>query len=110
LETQKYKIIISEPWDYSNNDGSNIEIGEIIIFEKNYLLFRSDNELIFDNLKGNLFLLLPRIGKQLNENTLIYESVDGGLLLTNDFNNMNKKELENISKFVFIGSIQKFDE
>jgi hypothetical protein len=109
---QNYKILVSDPWGYKNNEGKNEIRGKIIeINSNNFIIFKSNEILEFDEVKGNLFFLLPRYSGQLLLNHEIKdEIVNGGLLMISEYQGKNRKELENNSKFVLIGSIEKIDE
>ncbi len=48
-EIKTRKIIVSEPWDYKNSDGTNKISGKIIkVFNSKAVLFETDKEVEFD--------------------------------------------------------------
>ena len=57
-----YDIIISEPWDFKNSDGSNFISGQIIrIVNEEIAIFKCDEKVILNGFEGDFFLLSPRL-------------------------------------------------
>ena len=56
-----YDIIISEPWDFKNSDGSNFISGQIIrIVNEDIAIFKCDEKVILNGFEGDFFLLSRR--------------------------------------------------
>ena len=56
-----YDIIISEPWDFKNSDGSNFISGQIIrIVNEEIAIFKCDEKVILNGFEGDSFLLSRR--------------------------------------------------
>ncbi len=56
-----YDIIISEPWDFKNSDGSNFISGQIIrIVNEEFAIFKCDEKVILNGFEGDFFLLSRR--------------------------------------------------
>ena len=56
-----YDIIISEPWDFKNSDGSNFISGQIIRIEnEDIAIFKCDEKVILNGFEGDFFLLSRR--------------------------------------------------
>jgi len=56
-----YDIIISEPWDFKNSDGSNFISGQIIrIVNEEIAIFKCDEKVILNGFEGDFFLLSRR--------------------------------------------------
>ena len=109
MKQEKYFITVSEPWDFESSDGQNIIRGNILSIKNNQcIVFKSNNDLQFNDVKGNILILFPRhYGYDFSNfyNEII--AFNGGLLLTEYDENLSEKELEENSKFVIIGSIRE---
>ena len=101
---KKYKIVISEPWDFVGPDGENLIKGTILKrLDENNRIFKSNHPITFREGEGDMFFIAPRV---LNAKTSDLKSiVNGGLFLGKDISGLSAKEIENQSKFVFIGDI-----
>lgn len=56
-----YDIIISEPWDFKNSDGSNIISGQITrIVNEEIAIFRCNEKILLNGFEGDSFLLSRR--------------------------------------------------
>lgn len=104
----KYKIIVSEPWDFKSPNGDNIITGTIAeVLSSTLVIFKSDYLLNFDGNTGHLLILKPRYEKQILSQENNYEgTVGGGLLLIEDYDGKDEKYLEANSKYVIIGSLK----
>ena len=61
MEMKNYNIIISEPWDFTNSDGSNIISGQIIrIVNEEIAIFRCNEKILLNGFEGDSFLLSRR--------------------------------------------------
>lgn len=102
----KYKITVSEPWDFESEFGENLILGEVIDYKDiNTIIFRSDTTLNFNDRFGDLLMLKPRyVGESLKD---LKGTVNGALLLVEDYENQELDFLEMNSKFVLIGSMDK---
>ncbi len=107
MKKEKYKITVSEPWNYDGPDGPNIIYGTILRQVDRYsLIFKSDNELKFDGNKGKYLILECRSTDDLlQENLNYYATINGALILNSP--NTPFDSLKNNSKFVLIGRIEK---
>lgn len=106
----KYTITVSEPWDFASSDGINIIKGTIIhLVNDKCIIFRSDKSQQFEQGKGRLFVLFPRVQDYTFSEIEKNKSIDiNGGLLNSRFNYKNtEEELVKNSTFVIIGSISK---
>ena len=106
--SKKYKLIISEPWDFIGPDGNNVILGKITKEITPYCaIFESTSPIELDNIKSSRFVLFTRYqGDQIEDARRKGVSyVNIGILLSEgiEFSPMN---LEKNSKFAFIGSIE----
>ena len=109
MEKGKYKIVVSEPWDYENKNGENAIEGQIIdVISKYVVAFQSDEKLVFGEHIGNILILQSRYKDSILdlENRYI-GTVGGGLYLLNDYKRESVSFLEKNSVYVLIGSLQK---
>ncbi|MDQ6482527.1 hypothetical protein [Dyadobacter sp. LHD-138] len=105
----KYKIIVSDPWDFEDATGSNLIIGEIVkVLSPSLVIFKSDHLLSFGGQTGKILILKPRYEKQALTIENNYEgTVGGAVFLLDDFENNDENFLEDNSKYVLIGSLEK---
>ena len=105
----KHKITVSEPWDFKGPVSGNFIVGEIIqILSPLFIVFKSDHLLNFGDQTGRILILKPRYEKQvLNQENNYEGTVEGGLLLIDDYEGKDEKYLEANSKYVLIGSLTK---
>ena len=105
----RYRITVSDPWDFVSESGKNFIVGEIVkAFSSICVIFKSDNLLHFDGHSGKLLVLKTRYKDQkiIKENH--YEgTVGGALLLTETYEGFDEKKLEDNSKYVLIGRLEK---
>ncbi|WP_000660061.1 hypothetical protein [Leptospira interrogans] len=107
MKEKIYYISVDEPWDFVGPDGKNRINGHILkIVDHDCVLFKANHTLSFDNIQGNILVLLSRhTGYHFDSlETSGFWTFGGGLLLTKDYESMNRKELEKNSKYVIIGS------
>jgi hypothetical protein len=107
-----YKIVVSEPWDFKNTDGTNSIYGKIIeVNPDNFIIFKSNESVKFDDGTGDLFILSPRYeGQNVLDHIILHETINGCLIQIKDYYSMNKVEIQKNSKFVLIGPIEKIEE
>jgi hypothetical protein len=103
----KYKITVSEPFDFIGPIGGNLIVGEIIkVLSPLLIIFKSDHLLSFEGKLGRILILKPRYEKQvLNQENNYEGTVGGGLLLIEDYEGKDEKYLEANSKYVLIGQL-----
>ena len=102
----KYKITISEPWDFESPAGLNLIVGIIVrVLSSTYVIFKSDHVLKFGENEGQLFLLKTRYEGQNLED--LKGTVGGALVLINDYEKQDEKKLEENSEYVIIGALEK---
>ena len=100
-----YKIIVSEPWDYTNANGENIISGTVTdIVEDTCLIFVSDAPVILRKATGTTFVLFPR---HKDDPRLFASIFNIGLLYTDYAKGMSISFLKDNSEFVIIGSLHK---
>lgn len=108
----KYKITVSEPWDFSSSMGENVIIGRIVRKVTNRsLIFKSDTELLFGEYKGDLFLLRARYYDALiKEDGFYHGTVNGGMVISEIglFEGADEVSIEACCKFVLIGHLEPF--
>ncbi|WP_078125160.1 hypothetical protein [Leptospira alexanderi] len=107
MKEKIFYISVDEPWDFVGPDGKNVIKGSILkIVDNDCVLFKTNCILNFDNLQGDILVLLSRHTGHHFDSLEIngFWTFGGGLLLTKDYENMNRKELEKNSKYVIIGS------
>jgi hypothetical protein len=107
-KVKKYKLTISEPWDWQDATGSNTVTGEVLHhISQRRIIFKTTSVLEFGTFKGQNFLLTTRYAGD-NFSKENYEfTVGGALLLIDDFENKSEDFLEQNSKYLFIGSLKK---
>ncbi|EKT87845.1 hypothetical protein [Leptospira santarosai] len=110
MENKSYYISVGEPWDFVGPDGKNIIKGEILkVFDINCVLFKANHKLRIKDVEGDLLILSSRYKKDDhfngNDNKLDW-TINVGLILTNNYEEMNKDDLKEKSKFVIIGSLE----
>jgi hypothetical protein len=109
MEEEKYFITVSEPWDFESSDGQNIIKGSILSIKSSQcIVFRSNNYLQFDDVKGNILILTQRhYGYDFSnfKNEII--AFNGGVLLGEYNEELSESQLREKTKFVIIGSMRK---
>ena len=105
----KHQIIVSEPWDFKNKEGTNIIEGEIKdIINPNCIIFKSKELLKFNNIESDLLVLTSRYEKQeLYNEDIIDGTITGGLLIVKNIENLDEELLIKNSEYVIIGTIKK---
>ncbi len=105
----KYYISVGEPWDFEGPDGPNIIRGRIEkIISDDCIIFKSDHEIAFGDVKGDIFALFPQHqGHDFFDLAHHSVTVGGGLLLVSSYDHLSAKDLQRpgISKYVIIGSL-----
>jgi hypothetical protein len=105
-----YYISVGEPWDYEGPDGSNIIKGEILkIVSKDCIIFKASQPIELDNIRSSIIILRSRhVGihfTELEENKPW--TIGGSLMLSDLYEEMSEKELENNSKYFIIGGLRR---
>lgn len=109
MDEKKYKITVSEPWDYESDAGKNIILGHILKKVcNNCVIFQSSFPLKFGDLTGEMLVLFPRFKDGTFQANFDKVSVNGGLLLGNSVDSMEERSLEENSKFVIIGTLEEY--
>ncbi len=105
-----HKIIVSEPWDFTNIYGTNIITGKIIdIINERMLIFKSSDLIALQGVENKYFALFPR----LKEDNFSKESLESSIevnvyILTSTYcDGMNINDIICNSVFVIIGDIMK---
>ncbi|MCL4642056.1 MAG: hypothetical protein M5Z89_23835 [Olivibacter sp.] len=82
----RYKITISEPWDFEGQFGNNVITGVIIkVLTPCMILFKSDYMLNFNGIRGQLLILKPKYEKQFfSKETGCEGTVGGAIFLSNE--------------------------
>lgn len=104
---EKYRIVVSEPWDFSSEDGENLIIGKIIKYVNAHcIFFKSDHLLNFGKVSGNILRLTPRFKGDnfLDLNKKNY--VNGGLFNQQELSSSCMCDSDENFTFVLIGSIE----
>lgn len=106
---EKYKITVSDPWDFNGPAGPNLIMGEIIkVLSSQAIIFRSDHLLDFNGQSSDLLILKSRYKDQsLVEGKTYKGTVGAGLLLLKDYEDRDERFLEENSEYVLIGSLEK---
>lgn len=108
MNKENYKLSIGEPWDFHGVDGKNLILGKIVKeINSKILIFESYREQNFKDVKGKYFLLKSRYYKEQLSKNNEYGGVVNGYLILYDFCNKSLEEIEQISKYVFIGGLYK---
>lgn len=108
---KKYRIVVSEPWDFQSKDGKNLIVGEIIErINDHCILFKSNSLLNFGETSSNILKLTPRFKGDdlLNLNEEV--DVNGGLFKGQDPSGNTINTIGNSDEnftFVLIGSIKR---
>ncbi len=107
MNKEIHTITVSEPWNFASPDGKNIIKGIILsVIDRNLLVFKANHILNFDGLKGDVFLLSPRLKTGSFDDIESKEiDINGGLFLY-DYYGLDQANLqEENCKFVLIGAI-----
>ncbi|MCF2488015.1 hypothetical protein [Dyadobacter sp. CY347] len=109
MTTGEYKIIVSEPWDFQGIAGQNLIAGEILeVLSPLAIIFKSYHHISIKGHTGDTFLLRPRYEKQVFRAEDDYEgTVDGSLLLMNNYKKMEESLFTENTEYVLIGSLKK---
>jgi hypothetical protein len=104
---KNYRIIISEPFDFKNDDKTNIISGKIIRdISESEVLFESVNMLEFNGIVSNKFLLKTRHQNEKLNNNNDYKNIINGLIIKNYSDESSLNEIREHSSFVFIGYLE----
>jgi hypothetical protein len=102
-----YNLVVSEPWDYSGIDGKN-KISGVVVRRVGVrcLVFRPFTPVRLQNVSGEVLVLFPRYQEDTFRGDFVGIPANVGILLTNDYNGLNEKQLELNAQFVIIGSLE----
>lgn len=105
----KYKIVVSEPWDFVGENGTNVIYGHIFeIVSSQALLFQLDHLITYGSYKSDILLLKPRYEKQVFDDKEKLEGTVSGALVPSKNATANKDEsFETNCKFILIGALKK---
>ncbi|MRG44193.1 hypothetical protein GFS24_03660 [Chitinophaga sp. SYP-B3965] len=105
----KYKIMVSEPWDFEGPAGANLIIGNIVKkISPLLIVFESDHLLNFGSFEGRILILKPRYEKEVLSDENSFEGIVGGaIFLSDNYEYKDIEYLEKNSKYVFIGSLRE---
>ncbi|MDR2653254.1 MAG: hypothetical protein LBC68_13275 [Prevotellaceae bacterium] len=111
MEKEKYKIIISEPWNFQNKKGENIIEGEILhVIPPSLIVFKSNETIELENKVGDILILKPRYVNnvlELRKDKTYSGTVGIGLYLLNEYEKRDAYFLEENSIYILIGSLHK---
>lgn len=101
-------ISVAEPWNFESQDGENVIRGSILSIKNNKcLVFKSNYDLYFGEIKGNILILTPRYEgidfSNLDNERLVF---NGSILLGEYNNQLTESELFGKSKLVIVGSMK----
>ncbi|OWU65927.1 MAG: hypothetical protein CBB60_002160 [Armatimonadetes bacterium Cent15-Ar3] len=101
------KLIISEPWDFEDIQGSNELSGRILKrLDSKTLLFRTEEEVTLKGLSSRYWLLSARYEKQSFEEEPYQGTVNGALLPELPLEDESLSKLRQSSVFAIIGCLQ----
>lgn len=106
MEMMNYNIIISEPWDFKNSDGSNIISGQIIrIVNEEIAIFKCDEKVLLNGFEGDFFLLSRRFLHQRFFKGVMSIEVNGAGI-SSSIEDINPS-MVNQFQLLFIGSLKR---
>jgi hypothetical protein len=104
-----HRISVGEPWDFDGPDGPNIINGLILkVVSATCIVFKCDSPLQFGTYTGEILVLSSRYEDYDFAKLDRLVPVNGALLLIEYNDALSEAELEQNSKFVIIGSIEKY--
>lgn len=102
-----HQIIVSEPWDYSGNNGKNEIYGEIVKQYSSSVIMKTFNNITINSITGSILILSFRYESE-NQDFTTGVTVNGGIVLNEpNFKTLNEDEIKSQSKFVLIGTLRK---
>lgn len=103
-----YDIIISEPWDFKNSDGSNFISGQIIrIVNEEIAIFKCDEKVILNGFEGDFFLLSRRFLHQRFFKGVMSITVNGSGI-SSSIEDISPSMVNQL-QLLFIGSLKRAD-
>lgn len=103
-----YDIIISEPWDFKNSDGSNFISGQIIrIVNEEIAIFKCDEKVILNGFEGDFFLLSRRFLHQRFFKGVLSIEVNGAGI-SSSIEDISPSMVNQL-QLLFIGSLKRSD-
>lgn len=103
-----YDIIISEPWDFKNSDGSNFISGQIIrIVNEEIAIFKCDEKVILNGFEGDFFLLSRRFLHQRFFKGVMSIEVNGAGI-SSSIEDISPSMVNQL-QLLFIGSLKRAD-
>jgi len=107
---EKYKLIVSEPWDFESQQGDNQLTGHIIRqIDLENLLFEAEDQTTFSGVTSQYWVFSTRYEKQHFEAEPYEGTVTGGLLADLPSESDDASEIKKHAVFAVIGSLQPFD-
>jgi hypothetical protein len=94
-------LAVSEPWNYNGNI-----IGTVLDVNEKRIIFKSDYQINIQGVSGNIFMLRSRYGENCKELPL---NVNVAIILSNYDSTKTDEQLLKNSKFVIIGSLEKYN-
>jgi len=110
--SNSYILSVDEPWNFENSKGGIELEGEVIrVIDEKHVIFKSQEEVCIDGVRGRLFLLCTRYqGDTLVHDDGIEGVAGGGLIMTDDYMIADEKTIEKNAVYVIIGGIKKSEE
>lgn len=108
---EKYRLTVSEPWDYKNSAGDNFISGTIVRhIDHRCIVFRADESVSFGrDICGSILVLSSRFKTARDSQLSLPSTVNGGILLSDYDPDMADEELKCKAKFVLIGFLERVD-
>ena len=107
LGDKNYQVLVSEPFDYKNEDGNNFIFGKVIKELSEYvIIFESEHTIEFNGIVSDKFILSNRSVKQKIKNKTGYEGSINGSIIKNYTDKMTLQNILKNSSFVFIGYVK----
>ena len=97
----KYWFMVGEPWDYTHPKyGNNKILGTFIDINEEWIIFKCEEPVESNGIKGNILILLPRHDRDKADD--INSNFGAGLLYVNVKKNRNVE-----TKYTFIGNLKE---
>lgn len=104
----RYRIIVSEPWDFVGPAGNNLIEGIVLkVLSTRCIVFCSDDPLTFAGMQCRILILSSRyedFGIDIDKEAL---TVNGGCLTVAFDETLSEEGLKARSRFVIIGRLEK---
>ncbi len=97
----KYRFQVSEPWDYTHPKfGSNKILGTVIDINEEWVIFKCEDSVEYNNISGDILILLARY---YDDKTDDIDSTFGASILYLDHKQNRKIE----ANYAFIGRLKE---